>query len=351
MMGSMESYSIRFPQIVASVLHPFAKKMGWLKSVAVQADAEKREYRSMVSSKLNRGDEVIKKLRTYIRDCNNISGAALDKYDYAALMGFCHQAYFMGEGNINPNYVEVLLDITIEIMQKLDPNLYYPHYHYLRSKLCIEDGESCEEGVKRNQLEIFRMPSFSVAEVITRPLAHLMDDVQSMKIEDLQGIFDRRLKKILPVAVKGAKRNDDTYKFTIGKDMAEPMPKPTVIKFGNLTAHLCPQTFCLVVSDGSRCHEFRPESVLGLANSIECGFFDSFNKNGVLGAFSFNLVETSTLKIIYFDGQYHFHELGDYCLALSEADLKELLFKLEKCFESQQWKWLINAHRELGGDC
>ena len=107
----------------------------------------------------------------------------------------------------------------------------------------------------------------------------------------------------------------------------------------------------MVVSDGSRCHEFRPESVLGLANSIECGFFDSFNKNGVLGAFSFNLVETSTLKIIYFDGQYHFHELGDYCLALSEADLKELLFKLEKCFESQQWKWLINAHRELGGDC
>ena len=43
MMGSMESYSIRFPQIVASVLHPFAKKIGWLKSVAVQDDAEKRE--------------------------------------------------------------------------------------------------------------------------------------------------------------------------------------------------------------------------------------------------------------------------------------------------------------------
>lgn len=345
-------FSIRLPSKLVDLIDAFAKKTGKSTPDAVRSVIEQsvsNEYRILVVDCLKQPRNVLQRIRTKLAKQRVGECGHIETQDYSALMTFLHWAYMTGEGYANPEYVLVLLDITAALLTQMEKLKLCSNFSYFRSKLDIKNGESFSDGIERVKVEFMNNPSVGWAEVLTRPLEGMADDLQHFDRAMLRDIFDSRIEQVLPVAVRGAKASVDDD--IIARDMQTLLPQATRSKINGLSVKLSSHPMAIVTEEGHHCYAFQSESVLSFATAIAGNVFDRMldNKADAQGWLHDQFTRT-TLQVHSLRGEVVIHENGGYRLILKEEEFKIFVSYLKENFESPAWVWLLNRHRELRGD-
>lgn len=346
-------YSIRLPSKLVSIIDIFAKKTGkngpdTVRTIIEQIDGN--EYRFLVCDCLKEPREVLQRVRTQL--ANKKKGeysVGIAPQDYSALMHFWHYAYMTGQGYAKPEYVMSLLDITSALLSQLGKFRPEQDLMYFRSTLNITAEESFRDGIARVKGEFSNNPSVSWAEMLTRPLEALADELQFLDKSVLPDIFDSRIEQVLPVAVRGANATVDCD--IIERDMESLLPEIKCFDINGMTVQMCAQPLSIIVEEGKYCYAFQGESALGFAAAISGNVFvrmmapDDGFKSWARRDF-----DRKTLHVQRLNGQVIIHEHGGYRLFLKDAEFQTLILELKKNFESAAWVWLIKRHHDLRGD-
>lgn len=342
-------FSIRLPVALVELLNALSKKTGMSPPDTMRAVLESsvhgNAYRLIVVERLKEPYEVIKRVRSVLREN---SSAKLEPEDCSALLHFFHWAYMSGDGFATPQYVATLLDLTAELISQLEEVGVKDEGGYARSKLGLVEGESLRDGVDRIKREFAANPSVSWAEFLIRPLEGIADELQFLERSKIHAIFQPRLDRVLPVAVRGAKATVDGE--LIDWDMRALLPPAESFKLGALSVTLYAHPIAIMVEEGHHCYPFSPESVLGIATGIANDVFErmiSQSKSPLTKQDSFR---RSKLDIARCDDSVLLHENSGYRLILSIAEFTEFIKNLELQFAKPGWIWLLKRHCDLRGD-
>ncbi len=342
-------FSIRLPVTLVELLNNLSKKTGMsppdTMRAVLETSAHGNAYRLMVGERLKEPYEVIKRVRTALRRDSNVS---LEPEDCSALLYFFHWAYMSGDGFAAPHYVAALLDLTAELISQLEKVGVGDEGGYVRSKLGLVEGESSSDGIQRVKREFAENPSVSWAEFLTRPLEGMADELQFLHRSTVHAIFQPRLDRVLPVAVRGAKATVNSE--LVDWDMQALLPPAESFKIGPLSVTLYAHPIAIMIEEGHHCYPFSPESVLGIATGIENNVFERMLSQRELPLTMQGSFRRGKLDIVRSDDSVILNESSSYRLILSSSEFSEFIKNLKLQFSKPAWMWLLKRHCDLRGD-
>jgi len=341
-------YSLRLPTKLSQLIDQFAKKIGKPAPDTVRAGIEAafaNEYRILALEAANADRTgTLRALRGAVAGSD--SNTRLPLPVYSGLMYFLHWAYLSAgfDGYANPRYVIAMLDIIIKLMVHGKSMHFTGGYDHARGCLGIKENEELDVGIQRIRTEIRNGLDIGYAEMLTRPLEAMADDLQYLDSTIVARIFAPHLKALLPVAVHGARMGVD--EDIVQRDMEGFFPETENFNVNTVSWELYGKDMTLVVSEGHHMHIFGSHAVLSLYTAIECGVFDD-----VLGSrttpYSFS---RGDFKLLRMGKQVAIHSGRGYRLELSLLETRDLVDNLTSAFKKPTWRALIARYRELRGD-
>ena len=345
---SSTPYSLRLPTKLAQLIEQFAQKIGKPAPDAVRAGIEaafSNEYRMLALEAANSDRaSTLRTLRGAVAEANNKVQLPLPVY--SGLMYFLHWAYLHAGagGNANPRYVIPMLDIIGDLMALGKSMRFTGGHEHACSCMGIKDGEGIEAGIQRIRQEIRKGLSMGYAEMLTRPLEAMADDLQYLDSALVANIFAPHLKTLLPVAVLGAKMG--IPEDIVRRDMEGMFPETENFDINTMSWGLHGKVLALVISEGHHTHAFGSHVVLSLYAAIECGALeDVLALNGESHFFARGEFELARMG-----DHVVMHTNGGYRLGLSVQELRDLVANLASAFKKPTWRALVMRYRELRGD-
>jgi len=345
---SSTPYSLRLPTKLSQLIDQFAKKIGKTAPDTVRAGIEAafaNEYRILALEAANADRTgTLRTLRGAVAGSD--SNTRLPLPVYSGLMYFLHWAYLSAgfDGYANPRYVIAMLDVICDLTT-LGKSMHFTGGHdHARSCLGIRENEELDVGIRRIRTEIRNGLDIGYAEMLTRPLEAMADDLQYLDSAIVARIFAPHLKTLLPVAVHGAKMGVD--EDIVRRDMEGFFPETENFKINAICWGLYGKDMALVVSEGHHTYTFGSHAVLSLYTAIECGIFDDMLGNSAR-PYSFS---RSDFKLRRMGEQVAIHTGGGYRLELSLLEIRDLVDNLTSAFKKPAWRTLIARYRELKGD-
>lgn len=341
-------YSLRLPTALSQLIDQFARKIGKPAPDAVRAGIEaafSNEYRILALNAANADRAgTLRVLRGAVAEVNNEIRLPLPVY--SGLMYFLHWAYLHAgvDGTANPRYVIAMLDIIDKLLALGKKMHFTSGCDHACGCFGIKGDEELDIGIKRIQKKIQNGLCTGYAEMLTRPLEAMADDLQYLDPAMVAKIFAPHLKTLLPVAVQGARMGVD--EDIIQRDMEDLFPETENFKIGTMNWGLYSKGMALVISEGHHSHAFGSHVVLSLYMAIECSALDAMLDNNVeFGSFSRG---EFTLSRVSEDVTMHIN--GGYRLSLSVLEVRDLVTNLASAFKKPAWRMLVMRYRELKGD-
>lgn len=340
-------FSIRLPSALVDVVNMVAKKTGMSTPDAMRAAIELsvrgNEYRLLVIEALKQPSVVLQKVRAHIQRQQRLAAQ-----DYSALLYFFHAAYMSPEGFANPTYVAELLELARDLYNEL--NKFGGNYKddHIRSNWQITSEETIDEGVTRICRTFRDNPSVTWAEYLTRPLEAMADDLQFLTPSTLPQLFDKRLERLLAVAVLGAKQSTDGD--IVDWDLKALLPQAEQIRLQGMSLTLYSNPIGLVFEEGHHCYAFSSESVMSFVTAIENKVFDGMISPAVPRLGLTRNFRRGTLDITRLDNVFVIHESGGYRLQVSIVEFTTIIDELSAQFSKPAWGWLVKRYRDLRGD-
>lgn len=337
-------YSLRLPIKLSQLIDQFAKKIDKSAPDAVRAGIESafsNEYRILALDAANENRaNTLRILRGAAAEAG--SGIQLPMPIYSALMCFLHWAYLHAgdRGYANPRY-------TISILQIISDLMVYAKSD-ARAHACgclgIGADDDFSAGIRRLQKDIKGGLRTLYAEMLSRPLEAMFDDLQDMDATAIAKIFAPHLRTLLPLAVKGARMGID--EDIVRRDMGSICPENVAFQIGDMKWWLQANTMSLVITEGHHTYVFGLDTVLTLYTAIECD---------ALG----DMVGPDPEPKLFTRGEFVLNRIGDhvvmhdnegYRLGLSVRELRELIRHISEAFAQPAWQTLVVRYRELMGD-
>jgi len=345
---SSTPYSLRLPTKLSQLIDQFAKKIGKPAPDAVRAGIEaafSNEYRILALDAANADRAgTLRALRGAVAEANQ--KVMLPLPIYSGLMYFLHWAYLRAgvDGYANPRYVIAMLDIIRDLVALGKSVRFTDGHHHTYSCLGLKEDEGIDAGIQRIQKEIHNGLGMGYAEMLTRPLEAMADDLQYLDSAMVARIFAPHLKTLLPVAVQGAKLGVD--EDIVRRDMEGLFPETEQFKISEMNWGLHGKEMALVVSEGRHTYAFGYQVVLSIYMAIECDALnDVLALNGEVHFFS-----RSQFELVRMGDHVVMHENGGYRLGLSVPEVRDLVGNLALAFRKPAWRTLITRYRELKGD-
>lgn len=345
---SSTPYSLRLPTKLSQLIDQFAKKIGKPAPDAVRAGIEAafaNEYRILALDAANADRAgTLRALRGAVAEANH--KIRLPMPIYSGLMYFLHWGYLRAgvDGYANPHYVIAMLDIIRDLVALGKSARFTEGHNQACSCLGIKDDEGIDAGIQRIQKEIRSGLGMGYAEMLTRPLEAMADDLQYLDSAMVAKIFAPHLKTLLPVAVLGAKLGVD--EDIVRRDMEGLFPETESFKINNMNWGLHGKEMALVVSEGHHTYAFGSHALLSIYTAIECdALSDVLALNDEAHFFSRDQFELARMG-----DHVVMHTNGGYRLGLSVSEVRDLVDNLASAFKKPAWRTLITRHRELKGD-
>ena len=346
---SSSPYSLRLPHKLSQLVDLVAKKIGKPAPDTIRAGIElafANEYRFMALEATNA--DRANTLRTLRGAAAEPTGTTrLPMPVYSALMYLLHWAYLHGPhgDNANPRYVFAMLDVIgglITLREKMQITNGSGH---ARNCMGIKDDEDLSAGMLRIQKDIQKNGlHIGYAEMLTRPLEAMADDLQYLDSTEVAHIFAPHLKTLLPVAVSGSKMGID--ETIIRRDIHDLLPSPENFSIDTLKWVLQGEVLALVVAEGHHTNAFGSSAVLGLYAAIESGTLDKFLGPDI----EFSKFSRRDFALERMGSEVIMHANAGYRLVLSVLEVRELSSNIARAFEKPEWRRLVTRYRELAGD-
>lgn len=341
-------YSLRLPTKLSQLIDQFATKIGKPAPDTVRAGIEAafaNEYRILALDAANADRAgTLRALRGAVAEADG--KARLPLPVYSGLMYFLHWAYLHAgvDGYANPRYVIAMLDVIGDLMALGKSMRFTGGHDHACGCLGIKDDEELADGIQRIQQQIQNGLGTGYAEMLTRPLETMADDLQYLDSARIANIFAPHLKTLLPVAVLGAKMGVE--EDIVRRDMEGIFPETENFKINTMSWVLLGKEMALVVSEGHHSNAFGSHAVLSLYTAIECGaLVDVLAINSECHFFSRGMFELSRI------GKHVvMHTNGGYRLSLSVQETRDLVSNLASAFKHPAWRTLVTRYRELKGD-
>lgn len=345
---SSTPYSLRLPTKLAQLIDQFATKIGKPAPDTVRAGIEAafaNEYRILALDAANADRAgTLRTLRGAVAEADG--KAQLPLPVYSGLMYFLHWAYLHAgvDSYANPRYVIAMLDVIGDLMALGKSMRFTGGHEHAFGCLGIQGDEGLADGIKRIQQKIQNGLATGYAEMLTRPLETMADDLQHLDSAEVANIFAPHLKTLLPVAVQGAKMGVE--EDIIRRDMAGIFPETEQFKIDTMNWWLYGKEMTLVVSEGHHTNAFGSHAVLSLYTALECGALgDVLAVNGECHVFSRGMFELTRVS-----DHVVMHTKGGYRLSLSVEEAQEFVCNLASAFNKPAWRTMVTRYRELKGD-
>lgn len=345
---SSTPYSLRLPTKLSQLIDQFAKKIGKPAPDAVRAGIEaafSNEYRILALDAANADRAgTLRALRSAVAEANQQIMLPLPVY--SGLMYFLHWAYLRAGvgGYANPRYAIAMLDIIRDLVA-LGKNVRFTDgQHHTYSCLGIKEDEGIDAGIRRIKKEIKHGLGMGYAEMLTRPLEAMADDLQYLDSAMVARIFAPHLKTLLPVAVQGANLGVD--EDIVRRDMEGLFPETEQFKINDMNWGLYGKEMALVVSEGHHTYAFGSDALLSIYMAIEC---DALNDVLAINDEA-HFFSRSKFELARMGDHVVMHTNGGYRLGLSVLEVRDLVDNLATAFKKPAWQTLVTRHRELKGD-
>jgi len=261
----------------------------------------------------------------------------------SVLMHFWHASYLnVSEGFANPIYVKNLLDLTKELLIGARDQGLHINLNYIHARLEITNDIADYEFEFIELWERFKSNnSIGWAEILTRPLVILADDLEQFDLSFLLHVFNHnRIEALMPLAIKGAAIDVPTRLVSHNMEMI--LPGPVKTKINSLGIVITSDPFALVIDEAHHAYAFSSESLVSL-------FLFSENHD------SENLKQDlffcrKTLAVCHTRGLVHIHEHGQYRLVMSKEEWGELIKWINEVRNNPQWSWMLQRFRYIKGD-
>lgn len=342
--SSSHPFSLRLPASIVADISERAKSLGKGTAEVIRGGIEtvfSDDFRMLVFAATH---EDVRKTFHLLRHAKS---RQLPLPTYAAAVRLIRAAYLYEHvyDNANPRYVAASLSIVCDLANYCKKIGVPDGYDYTCRCLGVHADESLTECVNRLQAEIQHDLNVGQAEMLTRPLEILGDEIKHLALSDVANAVAPHLKLLLPVIVRAAKTKADIEIAPNDTGTEALVPVTANFTINGLRWDLYSKDMSVAVREGHHVYNFESCDVLGLCAAVECNAFTSLLAPDA-DACRFSRGQLTLSR----RGEQVVLRSDNYQLALSIDEASELFSRLTSIFSSADWRAPITRHRELHGD-
>lgn len=173
---------------------------------------EKKQYYEFIADPEKSISNIYEKL---FRETDT-KASCLSLSEIKFMIHYCHEAYLYYSGIVSNNYINVIVDITLELIKvSLKDNIQFDKYYVYR---CLDlSDENFNKDINELRNVINNGVYSSYAEYLSRPLESNAFELHTYQNKIIDSIFTKeRLKKIFPLVVRGIiGRDESKWKINI----------------------------------------------------------------------------------------------------------------------------------------